>query len=72
MSALHKTVENQDGRLKILEARLASKTYNVEEKVWKRLHHVLMVRDDAIHHQMHNNIHEDINVFFMTLNEYTN
>ena len=68
MSALHKTVEKQDGRLKILETRLASKTHNIEEKVWKRLHHdiVLMVRDNAIHHQMHH-IHEHVNVFLMAL-----
>ena len=57
---------SEDDRLKILEAQLASKTHNVEEKVWERLQHVLMVRGDAIHHQMHH-IHEDVNVFFMAL-----
>ena len=64
MSALHKTLqlEKQDDRLKILESQLASKIHNIKEKVWERLHHVLMVRDDAIHH-----MHEDFNVFFIAL-----
>ena len=67
VSNLCKTVEKQDDRLKILEARLASKTHNVkEEKVWERVHHVLTVRDNAIRHQMHH-MHEDFNVFFMAL-----
>ena len=52
VSALHKAVEKQDDHLKILEARLTSKTHNIEEGIWEKLNHVLTVRDGAIRHRM--------------------
>ena len=66
VSTLCKAVEKQDECLKILEAWLASKTYNIKEEIWENVSHVLTVQESATRHQMQH-LREDVDVFYFVL-----
>ena len=53
VSALCKTVEQQNERLKQLEAQFTSKTYNDDHEIlWERFRHVLIFRDNMLRRQI--------------------
>ena len=60
VSVLRKSVEQQNERLKQLEAQFTSKTYNDDHEIWERFRHVLIFRDNMLRHQIMQRVREYI------------